>query len=141
DQQPGELRVGVVLGDAAVAEAAAEAANDAHPVPPEEPEQDDRGREVSRDEEGDEVAVVLVDVPAEDPRQDHAVAEARDREELGDALQEPQDDRLGIGDQLGGDHSAVVRFGPLRNHANTRQATPSRKAAIPCFTWWWLEPA
>ena len=34
--------------------------------------------------------------------------EARDGEQLGDALQEPQDDRLGVGDQRGEDHAAGV---------------------------------
>ena len=109
----------------------------------EETEQDERGGEMRRDEEGQEVLVVLVDVPAEQLRQDHAVAEARDREELRDALEQSQDDRLGVGDQLGDDHgdAAFVRCGPLRNQAKTRQASPTRNAASPCFTWWWLDPA
>src|SRR5439155_6226635 len=42
DEQPAELRVDVVRSDLALAEAAAEAAHDPHPVAPEEPEQDDR---------------------------------------------------------------------------------------------------
>ena len=79
--------------------ASGRALDDPHPVAPEEPEQDERGREVRRDEEGDEVLVVLVDVPAEELRQDHAVAEARDREELGHALEQPEDDRPRVGDQ------------------------------------------
>ena len=74
DEQPAELRVGVVGRDLAVAQRAAEAAHDPHPVAPEEAEQDERGREVGRDQEGEEVVVVLVDVPAEQPRQDHGVA-------------------------------------------------------------------
>ena len=96
---------------------------------------------MGRDEKGDEVLVVLVDVPAEQARQDDAVPEARDRKELGDALQEPEDDRLGIRDQRREDQGAAARFGPERNQAKTRQAIPSRKAAIPCLTWWWFEPA
>ena len=70
------------------------------------------------------------------------MSEARDRKELRHALKEPEHDRAGVGDQLGGDHAVVV--GPLRaerNQAKTRQATPSRNAAMPCFTWWWSEPA
>jgi hypothetical protein len=53
DEEPAELRVGVVLGDPAVAERPAEAAQDPDPVAPEEPEQDDRGREVRGDEENE----------------------------------------------------------------------------------------
>src|SRR5213075_1858124 len=68
--------------------------HDSHPVGPEEAEQDERRRQVRRDEEGDEVRVVLVDVPAEQARQDHAVAQARDRKELRHALKQPEDDRL-----------------------------------------------
>ena len=45
-------------------------------------------------------------------RQDHAVPEARDREELGDALQEPQDDRLRVRDQRGEDHVARCALRP-----------------------------
>src|SRR5262249_49269062 len=118
-----------------------DALHDPHPVVPEEAEQHEGGREVGRDEEGEEVLVVLVDVPAEQAREDDAVPEARDREELGDALQEPQDDRLGIRDQGREDQLALGRFCPERNQAKTRQATPSRNAAIPCLTWWWFEPA
>ena len=49
---------------------------------------------------------------------------------------QPQHDRAGIGDQRCDDHVArVVRFGPVRNQANTRQARPTRNAAIPCLAW------
>jgi hypothetical protein len=89
DEQPAELRVGVARVDAAVAERAPDALDDPHPVVPEEAEQDERRREMGRNEEGEEVLVVLVDVPAEQAREDHAVPEARDREELGHALQSP----------------------------------------------------
>ncbi len=71
-------------------------------------------------------------------RQDHALAEARDREELRDALQQTEQDRLAVADQA---CSGSVFFGALRNHANTRQARPTRKAASPCLTWWWPESA
>ena len=113
DEQPAELGVGVVGGDAAIAERAAEPLEDANPVVPEEDEQDDRGREMGGDEERDEVLVVLVDVPAEQLRENHAVTEARDREELRDALQQPQHDRLRVGDQCGEDHGVAERR-PLR---------------------------
>src|SRR5205085_197484 len=98
-EEPAELRVDVVRRDLAVAEAAPEAAQDPDPVTPEEDEQDDRRGEVRRDEEGEEVGVVLVDVPAQDARQDDAVAEARDREELGHALEQAEDHGLPVGDQ------------------------------------------
>src|SRR5215210_1511814 len=85
-QQPAQLRVGVLGVDEAVAQRAAEALHDADPVPDEEQQQDEGGGAVGGDQEAQEVVVVLVDVPAEDAREHHAVAEARDREELGDAL-------------------------------------------------------
>jgi hypothetical protein len=99
DEEPSELRVGVARGDSAVAEASPDPLHDPHPVAPEEPQQNESRGEVSRDEEGDEVRVVLVDVPAEELRQDDAVAEARDREELRDALDQPEDDGLAVGDE------------------------------------------
>src|SRR5207247_7873103 len=128
DEQPAELGVGIAGVDAAVAQRTADALEDPHPVAPEEAEQDERGREMRRDEEGEEVLVVLMDVPTEQARQDDAVPEARNRKELGDALQEPEDDRPRIRDQRREDQVAV-RFGPLRNQANTRHATPPRKPA------------
>ena len=136
DEQPGELGVRVVLADAAVAQAAAEPLHDPHPVVPEEAEQHERRREMRRDEEGDEVVVVLVDVPPEELRQDHAVAEARDREKLGDALEQAEEDRLPVRDERRRDGQVGdVRFSPVWNHAYTRHAAPSRNAAIPCLTW------
>ena len=91
------------------------------------PEQDERGRQVGRDEERDEVAVVLVDVPAEQLRQDHAVAEARDGKQLGDALQEPEHDRprdtrsaLRRGSRSG----CAERFGPAAEPGEDEQAQP-----------------
>ena len=137
DEQPAELRVGVVGSDLPVPKAPAEALDDSGPVAPEETQEHERGREVRGDEKGDEVAVVLVDVPTEELRQDHAVAEARDRKELRHSLQKPEHGRLGVGDERGDDQAAVVvaRSRPLWNHAKTRSARPRRNAAIPCFTW------
>src|SRR5260370_1445392 len=43
-----------------------------------------------RDEEGDEELVVLVNVPADEPREDDAVPEARDGKELRDALEQAE---------------------------------------------------
>ena len=91
----------VVGRDLAVAQRAHDALHDAHPVAPEEAEQHDRRGEMGGDEEGDEVRVVLVDVPAEQPRQDHAMAETRDRKQLAEALQQAEQDRLSVGDRQG----------------------------------------
>jgi hypothetical protein len=49
-----------------------------------------------RDEEPDEVVVVLVDVPTEDAWQHDAVSEARDGEQLGEPLEEAENDRLEV---------------------------------------------
>ena len=121
---------------AAVAQAPAEPGEDPHPVAPEEEEQHDRRREVGRDEEGDEVIVVLVDVPAEQLREDHAVPEARDREELGHALQQTEHDRLQIGDRRGGDHAAAERVVVAAGlePGEDSSATPTRNDANPCLT-------
>ena len=48
--------------------------------------------------------------------------------ELGDALQQAQDDRLRVRDQRGEDHAGgAVRFGPLRNQAKTRAREPDEE--------------
>jgi len=60
------------------------------------------------DEEGEEVVVVLVDVPAEDLGHDHRVAEAGDRKGLGKPLDQAEDDRLQIGDRV---HAAGIIWG------------------------------
>ncbi len=75
-------------------------ADDLDPVAQEEQQQHERRREVRGDEEREEELVVLVDVPAREPRQDHRVPEARDRERLGDALRQAEDDRLEVGDRM-----------------------------------------
>src|SRR5207245_2286616 len=112
-----------------------ETAHDSHPVMPEEPEQDDGGGEVGRHEEGDEVVVVLVDVPPEQLREDDAVAEARDGKELRDALEQAEHDRLRVADgRCGDDHSEAARFGPVWNQAKASAARPTRNEAIPCLT-------
>jgi hypothetical protein len=80
DQEPSELRVGVLRRDVAVAKRAAEALQDPNPVLEEEEEKDNGRRAVGRYQEAQEVVVVLVDVPTEDAREHDAVPEARDRE-------------------------------------------------------------
>jgi hypothetical protein len=91
----------VVVGpDLAIAKRTPEAAEDPLPVLEEEEEEDDGGRHVGGDEEGEKEFVVLVDVPAEQPRQDHSVTEARDRERLGGSLEQAKDHRLKVGDRV-----------------------------------------
>src|SRR4051794_21995029 len=79
---------------------ATQAADDPHPVVPEEPEQHERRGQVGGDEEREEEVVGLVDVPAQQPWRDHAVPQAGHREQLGGALQQAQHDRLGVGDRV-----------------------------------------
>ena len=67
-------------------------------------EQRDRGRDVQRDDEREVERLARRlrasrDVSQPEPRRDqHRVAEARDREQLGDALQQADHDRLEVAD-------------------------------------------
>ena len=99
-EQPAQARVDIVGRDLAVAQRAQQARRDPPPVVEEDPEEHDRGRQVGGDQEGQEVVVVLMDVPAEQARQDDRVAQAGDREGLGDALQQAQDDGLQVRDRV-----------------------------------------
>src|SRR5262249_6573874 len=110
---------------------------------PEEDEQHDGRGEVGGDQERQEVLVVLVDVPAEETREDDAVPETRDREELGHSLEESEHARLEVRDLRREDQvsDGCSRFLPVWNQAKTRSATPRRNDAIPCFTWWCPDPA
>ena len=107
-------------------------------------QQHGRGGDVGGDQEGEEVVVVLVDVPAEQAGKDDAVAEARDRKRLGDPLQRAEDRPLEVRD---GVHVALTLAGggraegPVWNQAKTKQPTPRMRARMPCLTWWWLDPA
>ena len=100
DEEPREPRVRIVVTDLAVPETSAEPLDDPCPFPEEEDEEHDRGREVRRHEEGEEIGLVLVQVPTEELRQDHGVTKARDREQLRHALQETDHDRLEVRDQM-----------------------------------------
>ena len=104
DDDPGEARV-VVARRRPPPHRADEAMPDPLPVVEEEEEEDQRRRAVGGDQEGEEVVVVLVDVPAEQLRQQHRVAEAGDRERLRDPLQGPEDDRLQVRDRFQGSAS------------------------------------
>src|SRR5919197_1308932 len=99
DEQPREPRVGVAGRDLPVAQAAPKAAEDAPPLRQEEEEEHQRSREVRGDQEGEEIRLLLVQVPAEQLREDDRVAEARDREQFGDALQQADHDRLEVADE------------------------------------------
>ena len=92
-------RVRVVGGNLPVAEASAEAAQNPGPLGQEEDEEHGCGREMRGDEEGEKVRLVLAQIPPEQLWQDHRVAEAGDREELGDPLEETYYDRLEVCDQ------------------------------------------
>jgi hypothetical protein len=100
DKQPAEPRVAVVLTDLAHLQRAPQPPDDPHPVLQEQQQQHDRRRQVRGDQERQEELVVLVDVPAGQPRQHDAVPEARNRKRLGNSLGEAEDDCLEVGDRI-----------------------------------------
>src|SRR5205814_1751295 len=57
-----------------------------------------------------------------------ALGRGEDRAQLGHTLEETQDNRLEVRDHL------RRALGPDWNQASARNASPTRKAAIPCFT-------
>ena len=95
---------------------------------PEEDEQGEGGRDVEADEEGEEARLarrLALDqvVPAEQGRQQHGVAEAGDGEQLGDALDEADDDgpkerQVDVGHRGGDGHG-------------TSQGTAARPSTMP----------
>lgn len=87
DQRPHQVPV-VVL---AAAELREETADQCDPARAEVPQQRQRGAEVERDEEGQQLRRMLVDVHAEQRRHEQRMAEAADGEEFGDALQDAQE--------------------------------------------------
>ncbi len=64
------------------------------PVAPEIDEERRRGAEMEDDEEGQEARRLLIDLPAQEGREDDRVTEAADREKLGDALEDGGDECL-----------------------------------------------
>ena len=110
DEQPGHAFVGRL--ESAGSQCAEEAADDAHPVGAEVDEQRDRGRDVQRDDER-EVERLVGGLGAHEVSQpsqagiEHRVAEARDREQLGDALQQADHDRLEVAEH-GPTHGTVT---------------------------------
>jgi hypothetical protein len=115
DDQPGQALVGVAGDEAPGAQrrtdGAQEAADDADPVLAEEHEQRDRGGAVQRDDVGQverRLARGLrglgdqrLPASAEPRRHEDRVPEARDREQLGDALDDGDDDGLQIRHRAG----------------------------------------
>ena len=80
-----------------------QARNDGRPVAPEEGDEGERRAHVQGHDEGEPERLGLAlggdqVVPTEQRREDHRVAEARDREELAHALKDPEHDRLRVGD-------------------------------------------
>ena len=99
DEQPGHPFVGCL--EPPRAQRVEEAADDPDPVGAEVDEQRDRGRDVQRDDEREVERLVgrlrvHEIVPAEPRRDEHRVAEARDREQFGDALEHADHDRLEV---------------------------------------------
>src|SRR5258708_17702644 len=75
-------------------------------------------------------------VPSEPGRQEDRMAETRDREQFGDALQHPDHDGLKVGDQR-----PELSWGPLSIHAPISDRTASPTMATPCLTWCLVECA
>ena len=102
DQQPAQARVGVVgARSRGRAASASSPATIRTPVVAEEPEQHERGGEVRRDQEGRGSSRRSGGCPSRSSRgRITRVAQARDREGLGDALQQAQDDGLEVGDRV-----------------------------------------
>src|SRR5674476_325902 len=103
-----------------------------------EDDEGQRGRHVEPDEQGQEVRLGRGlrrdhSAPSEELGEDHRMAEARDGEELGDALEQPEHDRLEVG-QHGASLPDRVRIGdspvPLGEPgrpALTAHAVPPRR--------------
>src|SRR5579862_205654 len=117
DEQPTELRVGVTGRDLPVAQRAPEALEDADPVAPEEAQEDERRRQMGGDEERQEVVRVLLDVPADELREDDAVTEAGDGEQLRHALKQAERGPLEVGDR----HRSLRRARALRSGVEPRE--------------------
>ena len=144
DEQPAEAGVGVVAGISRARSERASPRTIRIQSAPEEPEQDERRRQVGRHEEGEEEVVVLVDVPAEQPRQDHAVPERRDRERLLTPWSRPEDRGLAVADHRRERPTAPAGGGAGREPGVRERREPEeRTRRSPCLTWWWpcSEPA
>jgi hypothetical protein len=89
-----QLGVGVVRPDLPLLERAKNATDDPQPIAPEKAKQDESRCQMRQDEKGDEFIARSVDRPTEQSGDQDRMTQARYREELGEALQESQRDRL-----------------------------------------------
>jgi len=94
DEQPAELRVGVRRANFPVPDGSAETLEDLDPVFEKKEEQHDGGGQVGGDEERQKRGRVLVQIPAEKLRKDHAVTQAGNGKKLREALQETKNRSL-----------------------------------------------
>ena len=75
--------------------------------------------------------VVLVDVPAQQLRQDHAVAQAGDREQLREPLQQAEHDSLAVRDRPRENRQHQARAArPDSNQAKMKQPMPRNSEAM-----------
>src|SRR5438270_574377 len=93
DEHPAQALV-LVTAQASRDGAAQQGSGDRPPLLPEVDHQRGGGPDVEQGQKGEEGGSGLIDPPAQQPGDDDAVAEAADREQLGDALEQGQYDRL-----------------------------------------------
>ncbi len=109
-----------------------EAFDDPHPGRPVVDQQRERGGDVQRHQEGEVEGLARglglgQVVPAEQFGQEHRVAEARDRHELGDTLEEADHDRLEVADHRSDFPAAPAS--PVRGRVATRAKARAERPA------------
>ena len=120
DQQPADALVAVVA-QAAAHDAGDERAHDRVPLRAIEDDQRQRRAEMQHDDEGEKRRARAIDVvPVQQRRDEDRVAEARDRKELADALQQRENERLGKG------HGATVTPSAARTGSRLTTRRTSR---------------
>ena len=121
DDHPGQLLVHRL--DPAVPDRGQEPAGDPQPVPPEIDDHGDGRGHMQADDEGQIRRVrcgdaqILRPAPADQRRDEHAVAETGHREQLGDALEQADDHCLGVGQVV--EHA--LPFAPRGHRPGTGQ--------------------
>src|SRR6185312_15366112 len=122
DDEPQEPPLGAPLLERADAE---ERQREAQPVAPEIRQQRRRRAQMQHHQERQEGRGMLVDVPADQLRQDHGMPQAAHLEELGDALQEGDDEGLESG------HSGLMPGGGWggAHHSERRRAGHAGESA------------
>ncbi|MBB3932435.1 hypothetical protein GGR25_003493 [Kaistia hirudinis] len=68
--------------------------DDVHPIAPEEGKKDKSRRQMGQNDEGQEGIVRLVEVPAEQGGDEHAMSEARYREQFSETLKKAEKNSL-----------------------------------------------